>query len=65
MSCYYLGWTFDLYTLTLTYKILTRLHFRNHKALEVDTWYGHGLGGVGVQCHGVTLICGRNIGLGV
>ena len=48
--------TFDLSIVTLTYKILSGLYLKNCKVLEVDTWYGHWLGGVGVQCHGVTLI---------
>ena len=47
---------FDLDVVTLTYKILSGLYPRNYKMWEVDTWYGHWLGGVGVQHHGVTLI---------
>ena len=35
-------------------KSLSGLYLRNCK--EVDTWYGHWLGAVGVQPHGVTLI---------
>ena len=41
---------FDLAVVTLTYKILSRLYLRNYKVWEVDTWYGHWLGSVGVQC---------------
>ena len=33
--------TFDLVTLTLSFKMLYELHLRNHKGLEVDTWEGH------------------------
>ena len=40
--------TFDLAVVTLTYKILSGLYLRNCKALEVDTWYEHWLGIVGV-----------------
>ena len=48
--------TFDLALVTLTCKILSGLYLRNRKEYEVDTWYGHWLGVVGGQCHGVALI---------
>ena len=35
---------------------LSGLYLRNRKVLEVHTWQGHWLGGVGVQRHGLTLI---------
>ena len=35
---------------------LSGLYLRNGKVYEVDTWYGHWLGCVGVQCYGLTLI---------
>ena len=56
MSFCDLDLTFDLAVMTFTYKILSRLYLGNHKVYEVDTWYGHWLGVVGVQRHGVTLI---------
>ena len=37
-------------------KSLSGLYLGNCKVYAVDTWKGHWLGGVGVQCHGVTLI---------
>ena len=37
-------------------KSLSGLYLTNRKVLEVDTWWGHWLGGVGVQRHGLTLI---------
>ena len=55
MSCD-LDLTFDLAVATLTYKILSRLYLRDCKVWEVDTWYEHWLGVVGVQHHGLTLI---------
>ena len=48
--------SFDLAVVTLTYKILSRVYLGNCKVQEVDIWYGHWLGVVDVQCHGVTLI---------
>ena len=48
--------TFDLAVVTLTYKILSGLYLGNCKVWEVDTWLGHWLGVVSVQCRGVTLI---------
>ena len=39
---------FDIAVVTLTFIMLSGLYFRNHKAYEVDTWYGHWLGGIGV-----------------
>ena len=30
--------TFDLTIVTLTYKILSRLHLGNHKVYEIETW---------------------------
>ena len=36
---------------------LTDGYLGNCKVKEVDTWWGHWLGGVGVQRHGLTLIC--------
>ena len=36
-------------------KSLSGLYLRNRKVWEVDTWLGHLLGGVGVQCHGLIL----------
>ena len=47
----------DLAIVTLTNKILSRLYPKNCKAEEGDTYWGHRLGVVGVQRHGVTLIC--------
>ena len=47
---------FDLIVVTLTFKILSGLYLRNHKMQEVELWWGHWLGVVGVQRHGVTLI---------
>ena len=41
--------TFDLATVTVSLKILSGLYLGNHKVQEVDTWYRHWLGGVGVQ----------------
>ena len=49
--------TFDPAVVTLKNKILSGLYLGNHKVLEVDPWYGHWLGGVGVHRRGVTLIC--------
>ena len=37
-------------------KNLSGLYLRNRKVYEVDNWYGHWLGCVGVQRHGLTLI---------
>ena len=48
--------TFDLAIVTLTYKILSGVYLGNCKVYDVDTWYGHWLGGVGMQRHGMTLI---------
>ena len=48
--------SFDLAVVALSFKILFGLYFGNRKVLEVDTWWGHWLRGVGVQCHGMTLI---------
>ena len=48
--------TFDLAIVTLSLKILFELYPGNHKLWKVDTWQGHWLGVVGVQCHFVTLI---------
>ena len=48
--------TFDLAIVALTYKSLSGLYLGNRKVQEVDTWYGHWLGSVIVQCHGLTLI---------
>ena len=56
MSWCDLDLTFDLAVVTLTYKNLSGLNIGNRKMQEVDTCWGHWLGGVGVQCHGVTLI---------
>ena len=56
MSWYELDLTFNLSVVTLTYKILSGLYFGNCKVKEVDTWSGHWLGDVGVQCHNVTLL---------
>ena len=47
--------TFDLALVTLTYKILSGLYLGNCRLQEVDTWQGHWLGVVGVQCHGCDL----------
>ena len=52
MSWCDLDLTFDLPVVTFTFKILCGLYLSNRKAEEVDTW----LRGVGMQCHGVTLI---------
>ena len=38
MSWSDLDLTFDLAVVTLTYKILSGLYFRNHKVQEVDIW---------------------------
>ena len=48
--------TFDLAVVTLTYKILSGLYLGNRKLLEVDTWEGYWLGGLGMQRHGLPLI---------
>ena len=48
--------TFDLAVVTLTFKILSGLYFRNCKVQKVDTWSGHWLGAVDMQYHNVTLI---------
>ena len=47
---------FDLAIVTFAYKILSGLYLANCKVYKVDTWYGHWLGVVGVQYHGVSLI---------
>ena len=56
MSWCDLDLTFELAMVTLTYKILSRSYLRNFKVSEVDTWWGHWWGIVGVQHNGVTLI---------
>ena len=56
MSWCDLDLTFDLAIVTLIYKVLSGLYLRNRKLQEVDTWKGHWLGVVGVQCYGVTFI---------
>ena len=48
--------TFDLAIVTLTYKILFGVYFRNRKVQEVDTGYRHWLWCVDVKYHGMTLI---------
>ena len=55
-SLCHLNLTFDLAVVNLTYKILSWQYLRNCKVQEVDTWWGHRWGIVGVQRHGVTLI---------
>ena len=50
------GFTFQHTVVTLTFKIFSGLYLMNHKVYEVDTWYGHWLGGVGLQDHDVILI---------
>ena len=42
--------TFDLVIVTLSLKILSGLYLINHKMYKVDTWWGHWLEGVGMQC---------------
>ena len=46
--------TFGFVVVTLVGKILSGLYLGNHKVKEVDTWYGHWLGGVDVQRHDMT-----------
>ena len=53
MLWYDLDLNCDLAVVTLTFKILSGLY---HKGQEVDTWYGHWSGCIGVHHHGVTLI---------
>ena len=48
--------TFHLAIVTLTYKTLSTLYLQNCKVKEVDAWYGHLSGVVGVHCHRMNLI---------
>ena len=53
---YHIDLTFDLTTMILSFKILQELYLRSSKMLKVDHLAGLSVGGVGVQCHGITLV---------
>ena len=50
------GWAFGHSGGRAAANILSGLDLSNYKGKGVDTWWGHWLGGVGVQRHSLTLI---------